>query len=305
MNPAPGIGARPRVLVAGWFSFEDMGATAGDFLACDVTRAWLREAGCTVDVAVMPPRTGEVDWRTVDPASYAAVVFVCGPFGNGWPVTDFLDRFRGRRLIGLNLSMLESLDNWNPFDLLLERDSSRAARPDVSLAARHPLVPVVGVVLVHAQKEYRGAMHETVNATIDRVLRARDAAAVRIDTRLDRNVTGLRSPAQVESVIARMDTVLTTRLHGLVLALKNGVPAVAIDPIAGGAKVRRQAETLGWPVLLGDELTDEALSVALNESLTEAARARARRCRDHAIERLQDVHKRLVTAARELRGPGG
>src|SRR5919201_202232 len=100
-------------------------------------------------------------------------------------------------------------------------------------------------------------MHETVNATIDRVLRARDAAAVRIDTRLDRNVTGLRSPVQ--------------------------------------------AETLGWPVLLADELTDEALSVALDESLTEAARARARRCRDHAIERLQDVHKRLVTAARELR----
>ena len=49
----------------------------------------------------------------------------------------------------------------------------------------------------------------------------------------------LRTAEEVESLIARMDVVLTTRLHGLVLALKHGVPVVAIDPIAGGAKLRR------------------------------------------------------------------
>ena len=75
-----------------------------------------------------------------------------------------------------------------------------------------------------------------------------------------------------------MDVVLTTRLHGLVLALKNGVPAVAVDPIAGGAKVRRQAETLGWPhVFTADDVTAAAVRDALEQCLTPDARAEARR----------------------------
>jgi hypothetical protein len=49
-------------------------------------------------------------------------------FGNGWPVTDFLERFRHCRLAGVKLSMLQPLDVWNPFELLIERDSSAAAR---------------------------------------------------------------------------------------------------------------------------------------------------------------------------------
>jgi hypothetical protein len=72
-----------------------------------------------------------------------------------------------------------------------------------------------------------------------------------VDTRLAHGEW--RSPAsaaQVEAVIARADVVVTTRLHGLVLALKNGVPALAIDPVAGGGKVAAQAAAWGWPVLL-------------------------------------------------------
>jgi len=44
--------------------------------------------------------------------------------------------------------------------------------------------------------------------------------------------------------------VVTTRLHGLVLGLKQGVPVLAVDPVAGGAKVAAQAAAWGWPVLL-------------------------------------------------------
>jgi hypothetical protein len=35
-----------------------------------------------------------------------------------------------------------------------------------------------------------------------------------------------------------------------VLALKQGVPVLAVDPVAGGAKVATQAAAWGWPVLL-------------------------------------------------------
>src|SRR5262245_1059868 len=122
-------GKAMRVLVAGWFSFEQMGATAGDLMARDVACEWIARAGLQHDVAHATPFSGGVRWEEVDPQNYSHVVFVCGPFGNGPPVTEFLERFAGRRLIGLDLSMLQNLTEWNPFDLLLERDSSARSHP--------------------------------------------------------------------------------------------------------------------------------------------------------------------------------
>ena len=74
-------------------------------------------------------------------------------------------------------------------------------------------------------------------------------------------------------MIARVDVVVTTRLHGLVLALKNGVPAVAVDPIRGGAKVCRQAEALGWPHAFA---VDAATPAALQEALATVPATRGR-----------------------------
>ena len=133
-----------KVLVAGWFSFEDMGATAGDLMTRDLACDWLRECRREFDVALAPPFTGGVDWRTAEPEHYSHVVFVCGPFGNGPPVDDFLVRFAGKHLSGLNLTMLDTLEVWNPFDLLLERDSSRVMRPDLAFLSQQDRVPVVG-----------------------------------------------------------------------------------------------------------------------------------------------------------------
>ena len=287
-----------KTLVAGWFSFEQMGATAGDLLARDVAVEWLREGGHDCDVAVAPPFQGGVDWRLADPTTYSHVVFVCGPFGNGWPVTEFLERFARCRLIGLNLSMLEALEVWNPFELLLERDSSRTARPELAFAATEPRVPVVGTVLVHPQLEYKNGLHEIANRAIRRLTDSRPMAVVAIDTRLDENKTGLRSPSEVESLIARMDVVLTTRLHGMVLALKNGVPVVAIDPIAGGAKIQRQAATIEWPICFrADDLDDRRLVDGLGFCLTPDGRRAAVECRARAQRRLVDVRREFVEAA--------
>jgi Polysaccharide pyruvyl transferase len=289
-----------KVLVAGWFSFEEMGATAGDLLARDVVCDWLDQAGRPYDVAVAPPFTDGIDWRAVDPAEYSDLVFVCGPFGNGWPITEFLPRFANCRLLGVDLSMLQPLDEWNPFDVLLERDSSRAARPDVTFLSAAPKVPVVGLILVHHQSEYPSGLHEEADAALERALAARDVAVVRIDTRLDINATGLHTPAQVESAIARMDVVVTTRLHGLVLALKNGVPVVAVDAVAGGAKVGRQAESIGWPhILRAGEFDDRELLDALDACLAEETRALAASCALRAGEALGDVRAQLIEGLSE------
>jgi Polysaccharide pyruvyl transferase len=289
-----------KTLVAGWFSFEGMGATAGDLLARDLACEWLREAGRSVEVAHAPPFSGGVDWRSVDPAEYQEVLFVCGPFGNGPPLDGFLKRFRAARLIGLDVSLLEPLEAWDPFDLLWERDSSRTSRPDISFGAPSSEVPVIGVVLVHPQREYAGGMHDAVDAAIGRLLEAREMAVVEIDTRLDENSTGLGTPGEVEALIARADVVVTTRLHGLVLALRNAVPALVIDPIAGGAKVHRQAEALGWPVAFNaDEISDAVLEAALDRCLSEEMRGEAARCGDRARERVAAVHAELVATLRE------
>lgn len=287
-----------KILVAGWFSFEQMGATAGDLFAQRLVAEWLDQAGLFYDVAFARPFEGGVDWRSVDPKDYSHIVFVCGPFGNGWPITDFLLHFAGCHLIGLNLSMLESLDKWNPFEVLIERDSSVTSRPDISFLSRQAKVPVVGVVLIHPQKEYgEKAKHQVANDAIQWLVNSQKMSVVKIDTRLDQNSTGLRSPAEVESLIARMNIVLTTRLHGLVLALKNGIPVIAIDPIAGGAKINRQAETIGWPLVFTPEaLEEDKLEKAFKYCLTEEARRKSKECRKRAVKKVQEVCDQFVSA---------
>jgi GT2 family glycosyltransferase/SAM-dependent methyltransferase len=282
-----------KTLVTGWFSFKQAGATAGDLMAKDLVCDWLDQEGCPYDVALAQPFTGGVDWRLVAPRDYSRLVFVCGPFGDGPAIRKLLRRFAGCRLIGVDLSMLQSLDVWNPFDLLFERDSSEASRPDITFLSSQPKVPVVGVILVEPQAEYKGAgRHQFVTEAIDRLVASRELSAVRIDTRLGTNGTGLRTPGEVESLIARMDLVVTTRLHGLVLALKNGVPALAIDPIAGGAKIKRQAETVGWDVVFTPEsLSPEKLQSAFDYCLTAEARRKADECGARA--------RRIVAGVRE------
>jgi hypothetical protein len=271
-----------RVLIAGWFSFDDMGATAGDIIARDIVSGWLQEINIQADIAGSPlfPVSGGVDWTTVEPAYYTDILFVCGPFGNGWPVTEMLERFAHCRLIGVNLSLMQSLEVWNPFALLLERDSSAKVNPDITLSAPPPAVPVVGIILAHKQKEYGArALHEKANEAIEELLSSLEVARVRIDTALLDNSGGLRTAGEVESLIAKMDLVITTRLHGTVLALKNGVPVIPIDPISGGAKITSQVKCIGWPVLFNaSHVNPSVLREAFDYCLTTTAKLKAGEC---------------------------
>jgi Polysaccharide pyruvyl transferase len=288
-----------RVLIAGWFSFDDMGATAGDMIARDLVCQWLKEVNIHADVADSAkfPYAGGVKWRLANPHDYTDLLFVCGPFGNGWPVTELLTHFSNCRLIGVNLSLMESLDIWNPFSLLMERDSSRINNPDITLYAAPPVVPVAGIILSHKQKEYGNkALHETANAAIELLLKSMEAARVPIDTSLLDNSGGLRTPGEVESLIAKMDLVITTRLHGTALALKNGIPVIAIDPIAGGAKITSQVEALNWPILFNAESLDEdKLLEAFKYCLTRNARVKALECAAIAVKKIEKLKENFLS----------
>ncbi len=285
-----------KSLIMGWFSFENYGATAGDLMACEVVAKWHQKGGLTFDLALDPPFEGGVNWREVEPSDYSHLVFVCGPFGEDEVTRSFLQRFAHCRKIGINLSMLEHLERWNPFDLLLERDSSEQARPDISLLCHQEKVPVIGLLLVHPQNEYKNqGRHQAANTAMEQLIRKNAMAIVTIDTRLDENQSGLRNAAEVESLIARMDLVLTTRLHGMVLAIKNGVPALAVDAINGGAKVSRQAAELGWPACLRiDFLTNADLQQAYEFCRTDEARRQAAACAQAARKVLHAQEKAFL-----------
>ncbi len=288
-----------HVLIAGWFSWELMGTTAGDFIAKDLVCSWLDEAGITYDVALAKPFSFAkgVDWQKVDAKKYSDVVFVCGPFRLTWPLPEFLDFFSHCRFIGVNLSMLQPLDECNPFTLLYERDSSATINPDLTFYAKTSKLPVVGVLLVHKQKEYGSkGMHDEANEAIKRLTDNINACIVPIDTMLEYNKGGLRTPEEIETLISKMDVVVTTRLHGTVLAIKNGVPAIPVDPVAGGAKITAQVKTIGWPILFqADKLNDEALMRAFEFCLTGEARLKTLECKANAISKIKVVHNKFLS----------
>ena len=285
-----------NVLVSGWFSFENMGTTAGDLIASDLVCNWLKKANINFDIASRQHLLKGVKWENVGPELYSHIIFVCGPFGNGWPITEFLGHFNKSKFIGLNLSMLQSLHEWNPFDFLLERDSDLQTNPDITFGAKLHKVPVVGIVRAHKQKEYgEKAKHDIANKAIDELISKHEIATINIDTCLENNHYGLRTPSEIESLIAQADMIITTRLHGLVLSLKNGVPALAIDPIIGGAKITKQAKSINWPCCIKvDEITSKKLTKAFNFCLTKEAISKAYASSRFGKIKVEEIEKNVL-----------
>jgi hypothetical protein len=254
-----------RALVAGWFSFEGRKATFGDVHAMEVVRPWLEELDCPYDIAGQPQnRVDGVDINLIDPKEYSIFIFVCGPWGGGG---SLLQRFSHCLKIGVDLSIRNSSHG---FDLIFPREFASTHAPDLAFDAKSNEVDVVGVALVHPQPAFGDRQrHAEVQMAVDRYFESSGAARIQLDTLLHENTAGIEGVAQLEAMIRRVDVVITSRLHGLVYSLKNGIPAVAIDPIAGGAKVTSQASALNWPILLeGDGIDSGKIALAIQHAKT-------------------------------------
>lgn len=251
-----------RVLVTGWPSFVDGEATAGDVLSMSAVALQLGSAGIAYDLAYSPVlRPDGLSLADADPDWYTHLVFACGPV-YGPQVTALHQRYARCRRVAVGVSVVDPADPAAAgFDVLLARDGAGPPHPDLSALTRTGPVPVVGVVLAGDQPEYAGGRHAAVTDRLTRWVNAHDCAPVPCDTRLDgADWRHCATADQVVALLRRFDLVVTTRLHGLVLALRQGVPALAVDPVVGGAKVSAQARVLGWPACLSaDELGETAL----------------------------------------------
>ncbi|MGY1435801.1 polysaccharide pyruvyl transferase family protein [Streptomyces reniochalinae] len=252
-----------RALLAGWFSFEDGEATAGDVLALRRVEGVAREVGLAYDVAWSPAfRPGELSLATVRPERYDVLVFVCGPL-HGPQVAALHEEFGHCRRVAVGVSVIDPGSRAvRGFAEVIARDGPPATgpRPDLSAGTRPPREPppVVATVLTSGQHEYaEQRRHEETVRRLTAWLGAHDCARLPLETRLDtRDWRLCATPEQVDALLARSDLVVTNRLHGLVLALRVGVPVIAVDPVAGGAKVSAQARALDWPAVIPAERLD-------------------------------------------------
>ncbi|MEB3371384.1 polysaccharide pyruvyl transferase family protein [Saccharopolyspora mangrovi] len=253
-----------RVLVTGWASFLHGEATAGDVASLQRVAARLASDGIDHDIVLSPGfAPGATHFDDADPADYTHVLFCCGPV-HGGQLEELHRRYSGCARIAVGVSVVDPRSRAaNGFHRLLPRDGpGLRASPDLAAGFEHRQVPVTGVVLAPGQPEYgEDSRHDVAHATLRRWLAGLDAARVPLDTRLADGEWHLCStPEAFASLIARTDVVVTTRLHGLVFALTEGVPALAVDPVSGGGKVTAQAHAQGWPaVIAADDLSEAEL----------------------------------------------
>lgn len=286
-----------RIAVSGWFSFDLPHNTAGDLLAQQSAIVWAQQAGYTCDVAVTHPKLPhEIATDQLKPDDYDAIVFVCGPLTESH-ILPFIRRFTGIKRIALNVSVVDTSNLANEFDVIIPRDTPTQTNPDISLATEASSAPVIGLIYVGKQREYPTQKHDTVEQLVAKVIKKLGAATVMIDTKLPHNQYGLSSIAQVESVIRHMDAVITTRLHGSVLSLRNGVPPVVIDPVPEGAKVIRQMKALGWPLAYTiSDVTEDTLEQAIQDALGQASRNKAAEVIGTAQRKLENIKTRFIEA---------
>jgi hypothetical protein len=294
---------RMTVLVAWYGSFEG-GGTIGDVLAMRSVVARLVAEGHDVSHAsahdVQVPGSRRIDLQFAAPDDFDILLFVCGPIIRGHPWTQALfERFAATPKLGVAVSLFppDHANYDNAFDRVLPReggatafeDVALVAPPDPAVVARSDRRFTVGVVLRGPQTEYEPKRclaertSEIVRDAAREIAVRRGGRIVEIENHLHRS--GI-APAAIESQYAACDVVLTSRFHGAMLALRHGVPFVAIDQIEGGAKLSALLGATGWPHVYRAESADaggvvsaaeDALSGRLDGRLADVARDAARR----------------------------
>ena len=161
------------------------------------------------------------------------------------------------------------------FDRIVARDGLQVSHFDLAPATAavpryDPSFARVGLCLRGPQSEYgRSRPEQSAKAAeiFAQFLRGRDV--IEIDTVL----SPTNSMKSISDAFASCDLVLTTRMHGGLLALAAGKPVIAIDQISGGAKVSAVLGRTGWPYVFEVQtVTADIVAQALAELQISAVR---------------------------------
>jgi hypothetical protein len=294
-----------RALVTGHFSVPGGGGTFGDIEAQEMACEWLAEAGIPFDVATnLEDGVEGVRLEDASPADYGIFIFVCGPWYPEKAIPSMLLRRYAHCLkIGINLTTSHA--DQAGFDVLLARDNPNEIRADIAFGKAVETVPVVGVLLVERQTAYGSRQrHLYVRQVFEDYLKTAHVVPVWLDTVIKNNKAGLHTGAEFESLLRKVDVLITNRLHGLVLGLKNSVPVVAVDSIAGGGKVTAQAKALGWPVLVPvEELDVEKLAETVQMCFEQGMKAGLEKSHQQGDDSIARTRAEFLEILRDFNRP--
>jgi hypothetical protein len=258
----------------------------------------LLRAGIDVTIAWTGPlhdlTSNAIPLDELDPADYTTFVWVCGPLHPA--LREIVRRFDFVRRVAVGVSLVEGTDAHEWFDDLLVRDSPGRTTFDLAMADigwPHRPSPgaarddTVSVCFVGEQTEYgdRARVAEVERLTREALAQAGISHPGHVETRLG---VEPKLAFEAEAAIQRSSALISTRLHGTLLALYHSVPVLAIDQISRGAKVSRVVGRTGWPLLVTvDELDSHVLHRAIG------------RLRDGSLQQdLQAARERMIALSR-------
>lgn len=301
--------AAPETVILWWGTHGFRGQpTLGDVQSVDSLSRALRLRG--LDHAVLshpelalPGHLPVADIFELTPA-IRQLAFVCGPLLDRSPLRDFLYIHRRARKLALGVSILpNNAAMTSRFDVVVARDGVADSTFDFAASEIVPPAPQpaagfrsAGLSLRGLQKEYgpdRVGNWEKSELLLRGLAARKGLTIVPIETRLlpDNDVATIRAD------FLRSDIVLTTRMHGALLALALGKPVIALDQIPGTAKVTAVLRKVGWQyVYPAESVTADMLDAAYSDlagtagvSAVRAAQERIGALTETAVQRAADA----------------
>jgi hypothetical protein len=265
----------PSTLLFWWGSYGFKGGpTMGDLLAVNNLSSRLHQRGIVHAVIShpelqIPGHLPVEDIYSIKPVR--RVVLVCGPITDSRDLSDLLSVHRHAIKIAAGVSVLANHARMNRrFHHIVGRDGIDPSYFDLAISktvepAGNRRFETVGVCLRGPQSEYgtrRAGMAHQAEATFNNAARELALRPLEIDTVLSpQNGAGA-----IHAGFAASDIVLTTRMHGALLALAAGKPVIAIDQVPGGAKVSAVIGKTGWPfVFRAEQASAETVRSAVDE----------------------------------------
>lgn len=253
-----------NAIIAWWGALDNGGETIGDlFSLCRVARLATQHFKSVTLLSRYQynqlSATGlpVVNLQNCNPEHYEVLIFVCGPIIKGSVAfVELINRFSHCRKIAIGVSVLPPLspDSWNPFDLVLARDGMESVVGDVAFDPRDYSAQTifsrnVGVCLRGQQREYGPGMslHTEASDLVNYIVDLLGQSTISLDTKLYGNAN---ATTNILTEFSRCRLVITTRLHGALLALALGIPTLAIDQVKGGAKLSSVCRLLGWSAVV-------------------------------------------------------